>query len=133
MNRTDTTLTVELEPGINNNGPITYYRIVVQIMDDVIQQEFDEKLLVSYNQSLIDGVPYYITGEINFMNHSHDFHVGDGFTYRKYYNAPLPSKSHVHILLGIISVWNGVTTSVYAKAGHDQHNPLGMIFYDQEG
>ncbi|XP_055387053.1 putative inactive tyrosine-protein kinase Wsck isoform X2 [Condylostylus longicornis] len=130
VNRTETTLTVELLPSINNNGPISFYRIVVQFVDDIINQQFNEELLGNYNRSRLDGIPYYITAELRFSNMSQDFHVGDGFFYRRFYNAPLPPKAHVHIILGIVSSYNGITKIKYAQATHEQHNPLGIIFYD---
>lgn len=55
------------------------------------------------------------------------FVVGDGQTYRGFYNAPLPPNAHVHISVGIISMKNGVTKIRYGVTSHEQHDALEVI------
>lgn len=63
--KNDTTLTIEINPAINNNGPISYYRVVVIFVTDGIHQTFDEDLLKDYKESQDGGLSYYIAAEID--------------------------------------------------------------------
>lgn len=53
---------VQLSPVINNNGPISAYRIAVinEDMNQILQIEN----LKSYRDAMTEGFGYYITGEI---------------------------------------------------------------------
>ncbi|KAF7989711.1 hypothetical protein HCN44_008385 [Aphidius gifuensis] len=91
IDRTDTTITVELQKGINQNGPLTSYQIVVVYPGTIppINHSFS---YVNYNIAKRDYLPYYITAEIpaeDFDKYNKKFIVGDGEKIGNYYNAPL--------------------------------------------
>jgi endothelial-specific receptor tyrosine kinase len=104
----------------NNNGPVTFYQIIVYFVGNEILQDFDQTLLKGYKQSEEDGTPYYIAAELE-LTHKRRFTVGDGLTYRGYYNAPLPMHRHFHCSIGVVSQLNNVTKVRYARTTHDQH------------
>lgn len=58
------TITIEIPPLVNNNGPITAIHVVVIFVDSELSQEFDENLLKGYKHALDDGLNYYITAEL---------------------------------------------------------------------
>lgn len=62
LKKTDTTLVIKMEPVYNNNGPVTSYLIVV-IEANAVQAVQTENLK-SYGQANADGIPYYVTAEI---------------------------------------------------------------------
>jgi Fibronectin type III domain/TM proximal of protein tyrosine phosphatase, receptor type J len=89
---------------INNNGPITKYLVVVFAAEnDFVQNNFDENLLTTYDKAKEQGTSYYIAAEIDpFQEDSKLFTIGDGQTYGKYFNAPLPSKNvMLHVLVDL--------------------------------
>jgi hypothetical protein len=53
--------------------------------------------------------------------------IGDGRTYGKYYNPPLPPDRNIHVTLGIVSSLNNVTKVTYAQLGHIVLNVGGNI------
>lgn len=67
LERNGTTMKVSVPEAINNNGPVTFYRLVVMIINDEFQLEFDEALLGSYNRSVDNGVPYYVTAQFPYQ------------------------------------------------------------------
>lgn len=127
---------IEIRPVVNNNGPITKYQLVVIQVTFGVMQTFEESLLRSYNESLEEGMQYYIAAELNLSNNStRRIKIGDGKMYNGYYNAPLPEKSHIHVAVGVISTLNGVTKSRYGQTSHEQHSHLGedLFALDDEG
>lgn len=62
--RNGRTLSIEIPPLVNNNGPVTAVHVVVMFIDTEISQQFDENLLKSYKQATEDGINYYITAEL---------------------------------------------------------------------
>jgi hypothetical protein len=54
---------IQLSPMVNENGPITAYRIVV--VYGVGQGEFRKDMLKSFHEAQSEGIPYYITAELN--------------------------------------------------------------------
>lgn len=67
LSQNDTMMVIEIKPAINNNGPISFYRIIVQFIDTGLTQNIDENLLTNYQQSQEDGLNYYIAAELEFM------------------------------------------------------------------
>lgn len=122
--RDERTITVEINPVQNENGPVTFYRVVVVFVNYGLIQNFDLALLKDYRGSREDGTQYYVAAELDLKNMSRLFRVGDGQNYRGYYNAPLPENSHVHIKIGVVSTLSGVTTYRYSDDSHDQHDNL---------
>ncbi|XP_055707479.1 putative inactive tyrosine-protein kinase Wsck [Phlebotomus papatasi] len=122
--RDERTITVEINPVQNENGPVTFYRVVVVFVNYGLIQNFDLTLLKDYRGSREDGTQYYVAAELDLKNMSRLFRVGDGQNYRGYYNAPLPENSHVHIKIGVVSTLSGVTTYRYSDDSHDQHDNL---------
>uniref|UniRef100_A0A1L8DKE7 Tyrosine-protein kinase wsck n=2 Tax=Nyssomyia neivai TaxID=330878 RepID=A0A1L8DKE7_9DIPT len=118
------TITVEVHPIENSNGPINFYRVVVVFANYGLIQNFDLNLLKDYRGSREDGTQFYITAELDLKNMSRIFRVGDGENYRGFYNAPLPENSHVHVKIGVVSTLSGVTTYRYSDDSHDQHDPM---------
>lgn len=52
---------MKISPTMNNNGPISFYRIVVMNTDQM--QLFQQDLLVPYDQANLDGLSYYIAAD----------------------------------------------------------------------
>lgn len=65
ISRKDKTLTIEIPPIVNNNGPVTAVRVVVIYVDSELSQEFDESLLAGHKQASEDGTNYYITAALS--------------------------------------------------------------------
>jgi len=114
LSRKDNTITVELSPVHNNNGPVSKLLIIVEIVDDSLSQPFDEQLLGSWQDLQQNGVPYYIAAELEYDrpedNRTRTFVIGDNKRYGRYRNVPLnqilsdgQQESHVHISLGVVS------------------------------
>ncbi|XP_055690850.1 putative inactive tyrosine-protein kinase Wsck [Lutzomyia longipalpis] len=122
--RDERTITIEINPIENGNGPINFYRVVVVFANYGLIQNFDLALLKDYRGSREDGTQYYVTAELDLKNMSRIFRVGDGENYRGFYNAPLPENSHVHIKIGVVSTLSGVTTYRYSDDSHDQHDNI---------
>lgn len=120
IEETKTTRTIQINPTYNNNGPITSYRIVVEVMDNQLNQFFNESLIGTYYQSIDDGTNYYIAGEKDFINATELFVVGDGSINNGFYNPPLPENDNVFIFLGLVSERYNVIKVRYGRTGHDQ-------------
>lgn len=56
-------IVIQLSPVVNENGPITAYRVVV--VYGVGQSEFRKDMLKSFHEAESEGIPYYITAELN--------------------------------------------------------------------
>ncbi|KAH8330240.1 hypothetical protein KR067_000314 [Drosophila pandora] len=126
LSDTGTTMTVEISPIRNDNGPVTQVLIIVEYVDDSLSQPFDSQLLGSWQQAQQYGVPYYIAAELDYDrpedNRTRRFKVGDGKRYGRFQNAPLEQAgAHVHISLGVVSTLDGVTKTLYTRGTHDQH------------
>lgn len=67
LSQNDTQLVIEMKSTGNNNGPISFYRIVVQFIDTGLMQTIDESLLAAYRQSQDDGLSYYIAAELELL------------------------------------------------------------------
>lgn len=65
VSRKEKTLTIEIPPLVNNNGPVTAVHVVVIFVDSELSQQFDEHLLKGYKEAAEDGTNYYITAELN--------------------------------------------------------------------
>lgn len=124
LSRTDNTITVELSPVHNNNGPVSKLLIIVEFVDDSLSQPFDEELLGSWQESQLTGVPYYIAAELDYDrpedNRPRHFVIGDGKRYGRYRNVPLEQHAddqqkevHVHISLGVVSIYLLYTRYLY--------------------
>jgi len=108
LSRTDRTVTIELSPIRNDNGPLSKLLIIVEYVDNALSQPFDSQLLGSWQQAQQDGVPYYIAAELEYDrpedNRTRHFVVGDGKRYGRFSNKPLDQpNAHVHISLGVVS------------------------------
>lgn len=121
LRRLDSTIQVQIQKAINNNGPINYYRVVVHYVNNELVQNFDETMLDTYQRSSDKGVPYYIAAEVEMKGDSLLFVVGDGRYYRNFFNPPIPPRAHVHISIGIVSILNSVIKVRYATTTHEQH------------
>ncbi|KXJ69817.1 hypothetical protein RP20_CCG025715 [Aedes albopictus] len=121
LRRLDSTIQIQIQKAINNNGPVNYYRVVVHYVDDDLVQTFDETLLDTYQRSREKGVPYYIAAEVEMKEDSLLFTVGDKRHYRNYFNPEIPARKHVHISIGIVSILNNVVKVRYATTTHEQH------------
>lgn len=58
------TITIEIPPLMNENGPISLIQVVVVLVDSELSQKFDETLLKGYKEAIEDGTNYYITAEL---------------------------------------------------------------------
>lgn len=121
---------IEIKRAINNNGPITKYVIVVHFVDNELIHDFDESLLTSYQKAKDDGLSYYITAEIDpFRDETKEFVIGDGKRYETYFNAPLPDKTHFHVLVGVLSRVFDEEKVTYSNSSHEEH-PEVLVFQD---
>lgn len=107
---------VELSPAVNENGPITAYRIVV--VYETGRSAFRKDMLASFEEAQSEGLPYYIAAELDPKDLEDEFVVGDGRTYGNYYNPPLPLDNNIHVTLGVVSSLNNVTKVTYAQLGY---------------
>lgn len=122
VKREGQTLTIEIPPLTNNNGPISSVQVIVVFVDSELSQTFDKNLLKNYKEAQEDGTSYYIAAELLNENRTRQFTIGDGKYYLGYFNAPLVSDRHVHAALGIISKMGEITKSRYAlETTHEQH------------
>ncbi|XP_062121529.1 putative inactive tyrosine-protein kinase Wsck [Drosophila sulfurigaster albostrigata] len=132
--RTPSTITVELTPVQNNNGPVSKLLFIVEFVDDALSQPFDTQLLGSWQEAQQNGVPYYIAAELDYDrpedNRTMHFVIGDGKRYGRYRNVPLDQltrdtalerKPHVHISLGVVSTLQNSTKILYTRSTHEQH------------
>ena len=121
LEESDGRIKIELKQSINNNGPVSAYRIVVHLVDnELLIHDFDESLVESYKKSLEDGLSYYIAAEINLQEDTKQFTVGDNQVYGGYLNPPLPKNRHVHVLVGVVSRLNNVEKVRYSAVSHDE-------------
>lgn len=67
LSRNNTMMVIEIKPAVNNNGPINFYRIIIQFIDTGLTQNIDENLLTNYQKSQDDGLSYYIAAELEFL------------------------------------------------------------------
>ncbi|XP_075982757.1 tyrosine-protein kinase Wsck [Anticarsia gemmatalis] len=98
----------------NYNGPVSMYRIVVSI--ELYQQGFIVDTLGNYSYAADQGLPYYITAELDPDYIKHDFIIGDRSTYNGFYNAPLPLTNDIDVSLGVVSEKNHVKKIRYAES-----------------
>ncbi|XP_017085463.2 putative tyrosine-protein kinase Wsck [Drosophila eugracilis] len=125
LSRTDRTVTIELSPIRNDNGPLSKLLIIVEKLDNALIRPFDSQHLGSWQQAQQDGVPYYIAAELDYDrpddNRTRHFVIGDGNRYGRFNNKPLDQpNAHVHISLGLVSTLDGVTKTLYSRGTHDQ-------------
>ncbi|XP_050687142.1 putative inactive tyrosine-protein kinase Wsck isoform X2 [Eriocheir sinensis] len=118
ISRTANTITVQLEPVVATNGPITAYQVVVK--DETVSSELQPEFLDDYHTAAKNSIPYYIAAQLTKDEFVTVFKVGDGKRYGKYYNAPLKEGIDYHILLGVVSTINDTKTA-YSTSGHEQH------------
>ncbi len=104
---------------VNNNGPISSYRIIVHFVDNELIQEFDENRLEGFQKATVDGLPYYITAEIPYRNKTEIFTIGDNSQYGNYFNQELTTDRHVHIILAVVSRLNNLEKITYSEFAHN--------------
>lgn len=131
ISRVGSTMTVQLEPVVATNGPITAYQVVVK--DETVSSELQPEFLDDYYTASRNSIPYYIAAQLSKDQFVTVFKVGDGKRYGKYYNAPLQAGIDYHILLGVVSTIN-TTQTAYSIHGHEQHESSDLhIFSGSEG
>lgn len=128
------TATVEIERAVNNNGPISSYLVVVHFVDHDLFQDMNTDLLGTYQKARDDGLSYYITAEIDsFLDESKTFVIGDGSrsgSGKSYFNAPLPSDKHFHVMIGLVSRLFNEEKVTYSNSSHEEihnHHPQILI------
>lgn len=105
---------VHIPEAKNVNGPVSMYRIVVSI--ELFQQGFIIDNLGNYTFAHDQGLPYYITAELDPEEIKNDFIIGDKHSYNGFYNAPLPLTNDIEVSLGVVSVKNHVRKIRYAES-----------------
>lgn len=115
LSRTEQSISIELAPVQNNNGPVSKLLIIVERVDNSLSQPFDAQLLGNWQEAQLNGVPYYIAAELDYDrpedNRTRHFVVGDDKRYGRYRNVPLQKlendednkEAHWHISLGVVS------------------------------
>lgn len=113
LKRDDKIMIIQLSPVVNNNGPVSAYRIVVvnENMNPILQVDNFK----SYKDAMAEDANYYIAAEIEPQDILKNFTVGDGKTYGSYYNAPLQSNTIYRVLLGVVSRYQNVTKVIYSN------------------
>ncbi|KAF5272849.1 hypothetical protein FQR65_LT00445 [Abscondita terminalis] len=113
LKRDGRTMIVQLNPVINNNGPVSSYLLVVinEDMNPILQRDNFK----SYAEAMRDGFNYYVTAEIQPKDVLNNFTVGDGKTYGSYYNAPLLPHANYNVVEGVVSSYNNVTKTVFSN------------------
>lgn len=61
--RDENSITIEIEPAKNTNGPISAYQII--IVDETIPSVFNESQLSPYAIAQKEGLSYYIAAELS--------------------------------------------------------------------
>ncbi|CAH0690416.1 unnamed protein product [Spodoptera exigua] len=107
-------MVVHIPEAKNVNGPVSMYRIVVSI--ELYQQGFIVENLGNYTYASDQGLPYYITAELDPDDIKHDFIIGDRHTYNGFYNAPLPLTNDIDVSLGVVSEKDFVKKIRYAES-----------------
>ncbi|XP_047033707.1 putative inactive tyrosine-protein kinase Wsck [Helicoverpa zea] len=107
-------MVVHIPQARNVNGPVSMYRIVVSI--ELYQQGFIVDTLGNHTYATANGLPYYITAELDPDDIKHDFIIGDRHTYNGFYNAPLPLTNDIDVSLGVVSEKNLVKRIRYAES-----------------
>lgn len=105
---------VHIPEAKNINGPVSMYRIVVSI--ELYQQGFITENLGNHTYAEDQGLPYYITAELDPEDIKSDFIIGDRRTYNGFYNAPLPLTNDIEVSLGVVSEKNHVRKVRYAES-----------------
>ncbi|KAJ2944706.1 hypothetical protein O0L34_g4063 [Tuta absoluta] len=105
---------VHIPEAKNVNGPISLYRIVVSI--ELYQTGFIIDTLGNYSYANDQGLPYYITAELDPEDIKSDFIIGDRSTYNGFYNAPLPLTNDIDVSLGVVSEKGQVRKIRYAES-----------------
>ncbi|XP_034833976.1 putative inactive tyrosine-protein kinase Wsck [Maniola hyperantus] len=105
---------VHIPEAKNVNGPVSMYRIVVSI--ELYQQGIIIENLGNHSYADEQGLPYYITAELDPDDIKNDFIIGNGRTYNGYYNAPLPLTNDIEVSLGVVSEKNHVKKVRYAES-----------------
>lgn len=114
------TMKIEINPVVNNNGPISSYRIIVHFVENELIQELDDKRLKGFRDAMEEGLLYYIAAElIDIKNQSKVFTLGDDRNYGNYHNVPLIVNRHVHVILGVVSRLNNVEKVSYSEFAHN--------------
>lgn len=54
---------IKMMSTINNNGPVTAYRIIV--VDEDVKQGFEKDSVLSYEEAKKNGLSYYIAAELD--------------------------------------------------------------------
>lgn len=127
ISQTENTRVIEIKPTKNNNGPISRYQVIVIFVESGLVQNFDERLLKRYKMAQEDGTNYYIAAEIELGQDPRRFTVGDGRTYNGYENPALPSNSHVHISIGVVSIQDEITKVRFSANTHEQHDVMIVV------
>lgn len=129
LSESDSTKTIEIGGNSdstyhNINGPLSAWRVVVHIVDGDLYQNFEPLLLKNFQEASEEGIPFYITGELE--NRTKTFTVGDGKVWGGFENPPLPPNKHIHISVGVVSTIGNVTEVIYSDTTHDQHSLLEL-------
>ncbi|XP_028042139.1 putative tyrosine-protein kinase Wsck isoform X2 [Bombyx mandarina] len=107
-------MVVHIPKAKNVNGPVSMYRIVISI--ELYQQGFIVDTLSNHTYATEQGLPYYITAELDPDDIKTDFIIGDRSTYNGFYNAPLPLTNDIDVSLGVVSEKNHVRKVRYAES-----------------
>ncbi|KAL1492607.1 hypothetical protein ABEB36_010844 [Hypothenemus hampei] len=122
---------IKIFPVVNNNGPVTSYRVVVVKTDD--NQGFQKQNVFPYAEAQKQNLSYYIAAELSPQDINQEFTVGDGKYYDTYFNAPLNPDSNYKVIVGLVSNFSGETKSVYSNAS-GYHNGISILnVYEEEG
>ncbi|CAH0562539.1 unnamed protein product [Brassicogethes aeneus] len=112
----------------NNNGPVSAYRIVV--VNNDVKESFNKDNLMSYDAAKRMGLTYYTAAELNPIEITKPFIVGDGRSYGGFYNPQLDPNVNYNIILGVVSRMGNETKICYSVPFSDT---LVFKFSDEEG
>ncbi|KAL7299942.1 hypothetical protein TKK_0007261 [Trichogramma kaykai] len=94
IDKTEKTITIEVPEGRSENGPLTFYHIVV-VLPGVVPPKSNDIAYENYDAASRSGLGYYVTGKFDTSDYGRNkiFEVGNGKLIGGYYNAPLDMKN----------------------------------------
>ncbi|XP_003425579.1 putative tyrosine-protein kinase Wsck isoform X2 [Nasonia vitripennis] len=90
LDTSEKTITIEIPQGSSENGPLSYYYVVV-VQPGTVPPTGSNITYENVDRAAREGLGYYFTGKFEVSNYAEykRFEVGDGRMIGGYYNAPL--------------------------------------------
>ncbi|KAJ8664878.1 hypothetical protein QAD02_006540 [Eretmocerus hayati] len=101
LSKSDRTVTIEVPQGSSENGPLSYYHVVV-VQAGTVAPTSSDVAYESFDKAMREGLGYYLAGKFDVSDYGmfKKFVVGDGRLIGGYHNVPLDGASK-HSQIGI--------------------------------